>query len=255
VTGLVGIKPTLGLTSRSGIVPLTLSFDVGDPLARTVTDAAIALGFMTGVDDDDPRTLESSGQYQTDYTTSLDVDALAGARIGIAREFMGHHPDVDARMEEAIATLEQLGATVVDITIPENLQSTWGVMGPAVTAEFKPQIEAYLSSLVNGMAKTLSDLITILTAPEVAESETPANPGRISGLIEAEESLGLADTGYLYTAQNQIPAVRTAILNMMADAEIEAILYPTMSCPATLCLRQMTRPIPAQRMIPIRLNT
>ncbi|MGJ3250175.1 MAG: amidase family protein [Elainellaceae cyanobacterium] len=233
VTGLVGIKPTLGLTSRDGIVPLTLSFDVGGPMARTVTDAAIALGFMTGIDLSDPRTLESEGQFYTDYTQFLDADSLDGARIGIARDFLGGNPEVDELTEQAIARLEELGATVVDVQFSEMLQSGWSVMSPAVTAEFEPQLELYLSTLARGFPKTLSDIIAISMSPDVVTSETPVNPGRISGFVESEESAGLADTGYLYAVSNKIPAVRSQILSQMDLETLDAIIYPTMACPAS----------------------
>ncbi|MGJ3247330.1 MAG: amidase family protein [Elainellaceae cyanobacterium] len=233
VTGLVGIKPTLGLTSRDGIVPLTLSFDVGGPMARTVTDAAIALGFMTGIDLSDPRTLESEGQFYTDYTQFLDANSLDGVRIGIARDFLGGNPEVDELTEQAIATLENLGATVVDVQFSETLQSGWSVMSPAVTAEFEPQLEHYLSTLARGFPKTLSDIIAISMSPEVVTSETPVNPGRISGFVESEESPGLADTGYLYAVSNEISAVRNQILSQMDVENLDAIIYPTMACPAS----------------------
>ena len=85
--GLVGIKPTLGLTSRDGIVPLALSFDVSGPMTRTVEDAAIALEIMAGTDPSDPATLESEGKVPDNYTQFLNKDALKGARIGVARDF------------------------------------------------------------------------------------------------------------------------------------------------------------------------
>ncbi|MEL6248952.1 MAG: amidase family protein, partial [Cyanobacteria bacterium J06627_15] len=179
VTGLVGIKPTQGLISRDGIVPLTLSFDVAGPMAKTVTDAAIALGIMAGPDPNDPRTAESEGSYYTDYTQFLDADALAGARIGVARQFMGGNPEVDALTEAAIEQLEAAGATVVDITFPEELLSPWGFMAPAVNNEFEGQIEAYFATLSPSYPQTIADLIERSQASQ--NSDTPVNPGRIEG--------------------------------------------------------------------------
>src|SRR4029077_20326323 len=88
VNGIVGLKPTLGLLSRSGIIPLSLSFDTGGPMARSVSDVAVALGVMTGVDPTDPATSKSAGPSETDYTKYLKADALRGARIGVARDFL-----------------------------------------------------------------------------------------------------------------------------------------------------------------------
>src|SRR3954468_24196019 len=93
--GIVGLKPTHGLLSRSGIIPLSLTFDTGGPMARSVTDVAIALGVMTGVDPSDPATTKSAGKFESDYTKYLNADALKGARVGIGRDFLGVDPDVD----------------------------------------------------------------------------------------------------------------------------------------------------------------
>ena len=87
--GIVGLKPTHGLLSRDGIIPLALSFDTGGPMARSVADVATVLGLMTGVDPSDAATKKSEGRFETDYTKYLKADALKGARIGIARDFMG----------------------------------------------------------------------------------------------------------------------------------------------------------------------
>src|SRR3989442_949669 len=94
--GIVGLKPTHGLLSRSGIIPLALSFDTGGPMARSVSDVAVALGIMTGVDAADAATTKSQGNFQTDYTTSLRADALKRARIGGARDFLSPDPHVDS---------------------------------------------------------------------------------------------------------------------------------------------------------------
>src|SRR4029453_15487737 len=93
--GVVGLKPTHGLLSRSGIIPLALSFDTGGPLARSVYDVAAVLGIMTGIDPADAATKKSEGHVQADYTKALRGDGLKGARIGIARDFLGSDTDVD----------------------------------------------------------------------------------------------------------------------------------------------------------------
>jgi amidase len=95
VNGIVGLKPTHGLLSRDGIIPLALTLDTGGPLARNVSDIAVSLGTMTGVDPRDDATKKSEGKFEKDYTKFLKADALKGARIGVARDFMGADPDVD----------------------------------------------------------------------------------------------------------------------------------------------------------------
>ncbi|MGF1515946.1 MAG: amidase family protein [Elainellaceae cyanobacterium] len=233
VTGLVGIKPTLGLVSRDGIVPLTLSFDVAGPMARTVTDAAIALGVMAGPDPADPRTAESAEFAAEDYRPFLDADALAGARIGLITTFMGGNPEIDALTEAAIADMEALGATVVTVALPEPLESPWSYLGPAWDNEFKPQIEAYLSTLPDEYPKTLQALIDASLDPAIAGSETPVNPARLDSFVEMSDTLGLADTGLLYSLSNQLPMARQILTDIMAEDDLDAFVYPTMSCPAS----------------------
>src|SRR5207245_522262 len=98
--GIVGIKPTLGLVSRSGIIPIAHSQDTAGPMARTVADAATLLGVLTGVDSKDDATAASAGQSHTDYSSFLDANALKGARLGVCRShYMGYSPATDALME------------------------------------------------------------------------------------------------------------------------------------------------------------
>lgn len=235
VAGLVGIKPTLGLTSRTGIVPLTLSFDVSGPIARTVTDAAIALSVMAAPDEADPVTLTEPTVVDgyTDYTQFLDAEALDGARIGLVQTFMGGNPTVDALTAAAVEQLESLGATVVLIDLPEALASPWSYMAPAWDNEFKSQIEAYLATLPDPFPQTLAALIEASQSPEIAESATPMNPARLESLVTALATPGLADPGFLYNLTYELPRVRQLLLAVMAENRVDALVYPTMACPAS----------------------
>ena len=114
INGIVGIKPTVGLVSRAGIVPIAHSQDTAGPMARTVTDAALLLGALTGVDSRDPATEGSRGQGLTDYTKLLDPRGLRGARLGVARHFFGASEAVDKLMDEALAEMKRQGAVLVD---------------------------------------------------------------------------------------------------------------------------------------------
>ena len=166
--GIVGLKPTLGLLSRSGIVPLALSFDTGGPMARSVYDVAVALGIMAGVDPSDPVTKNSEGKFQKDYTTYLKRGSLKGARIGIARSFMGKDPEVDAIVEKAILTLKQQGAIVVDPVIYPDylLQEKQGLLNLIMGSEFKAQIAVYLATLKPGYPRNLDDLVAKSNDPK-----------------------------------------------------------------------------------------
>ena len=117
--GIVGIKPTVGLLSRSGIVPISFTQDTPGPMGRTVEDVAIALGAMTGVDSSDSKTLASQGKYLTDYTKFLKKDGLKGKRIGLLKSSMGFSDKVDTLMNKAISYLKANGSEVVDVEFPK----------------------------------------------------------------------------------------------------------------------------------------
>ncbi len=158
--GLVGIKPTLGLISRSGIIPISHSQDTAGPMARTVADAAILLGALAGVDDRDPVTASSRGHAHADYTKFLDANALRGARIGVARKYFGFSDHVDRLMKEAIDTLNKLGAVIVD---PADVVTTGKFddsEGDVLSYEFKADLNKYLAGLAPSVrVRTLADLI------------------------------------------------------------------------------------------------
>ncbi len=157
---IVGIKPTLGLVSRSGIVPIAHSQDTAGPMGRTVADAAAVLGALTGVDPRDRATRESRGRAFPDYTQFLDSTGLQGARIGVARNFFGFHDRVDALMEEAVDEMRRHGATMIDtVGIPTGDQ-LWEFEGEVLYYEFKADLNAYLAERgTNVAARSLQELI------------------------------------------------------------------------------------------------
>jgi amidase len=146
--GIVGIKPTVGLISRSGIIPISFTQDTPGPMGRTVQDVAIALGTLTGVDSSDTKTLASRGNYLTDYTKYLVTDGVKGKRIGLQRKAMGFSDKVDTLMEKAVKWLRANGAEVIDIDFPkgENYENaSFNVM----VYEFKDGLNKYLAGLGN----------------------------------------------------------------------------------------------------------
>jgi amidase len=160
INGIVGIKPTVGLVSRTGVIPISHTQDTAGPMARTVRDAAILLGALAGVDPEDSATAAAEGKVVADYTAGLDARALDGAKIGIVRSYFGFHDGVDEVMENSIRTLKEQGAKVVDpVGIP-----TLGELGDAeltvLLYELKADMAAYLSRLAPGFpVKTLKDII------------------------------------------------------------------------------------------------
>jgi len=158
--GLVGIKPTVGLWSRSGIIPISASQDTAGPMARTVADAAALLGALVGMDTRDGATTASKGRALTDYTAYLQPGALRGARIGVARAQAGFNPDVDRALEEAMTAMKDAGAVVIDpasLPTPPRLGSAETIV---LDHEFKAGLDAYLASRGPDVAvHTLADLI------------------------------------------------------------------------------------------------
>jgi amidase len=156
--GLVGIKPTLGLVSRSGIVPIAHSQDTAGPMARSVADAAALLSVIAGSDPRDPATAEAD-RHATDYTRFLDPDGLKGKRIGVVRQLAGAEPNADRVLERAIALMKAQGAIIVDpVTVP-HLADLGGPEMTVLLYEFKHDINAYLATRRNLGVKTLADLI------------------------------------------------------------------------------------------------
>ncbi|MGV3516948.1 amidase [Luteitalea sp.] len=222
-TGLVGIKPTVGLVSRSGIIPISATQDTAGPMARTVADAAALLQALAGPDDRDAAT---KGQTQAaDYLAALTPDALQGRRIGVMRNFFGFDARVDALMEEAIAAIAAAGATIVDKT---NLP-TRGQFGDAeyevMLYEFKAGIEAYLATLGPGAPmKTLADLIAFNEAH--AQEEMPYFGQDI--FLKAQAKGPLAERAYVAARAKAARLSRTEGLDkVFARWKVDAVLAPS----------------------------
>jgi amidase len=229
--GIVGLKPTHGLLSRSGIIPLSLSFDTGGPMARSVTDVAIALGIMTGIDPSDAATKKSEGKFETDYAKYLKGDALKGARIGIARDFLGADADVDWVVEASLAEMRRAGATIVDVRYPKWLLDAKEEFYNAVRRpEFPAQIAAYLATVGPGYPKTLDEMIERANRFNAVRPDGAGpNPSRWS-LFKLEAASGSLDD-YRYTSvrDHALPLVRSVVEGIIGSLRLDAIVYPTSS--------------------------
>jgi len=226
--GIVGIKPTLGLISRSGIIPIAHSQDSAGPMARTVTDAAILLSVLAGLDPDDPAGAQASPERQ-DYVGGLDDTGLRGMRLGVARNFFGFHPQTDALMESSLDVLRQEGAELidpVDLSIPPEL-------GPAelevLRYEFKADLNAYLAKLgPEAPVHTLSDIIEFNENHRDQELRWFGQEEMTTS--DAKEPL--TDDAYVKALATCRRLARTeGIDTVMADDHLDAIVAPT-STPA-----------------------
>ena len=160
INGIVGIKPTVGLIGRSGIIPIAHSQDTAGPMARTVSDAAVLLSVLTGLDGRDETTKQSAGRTASDYTRFLDPRGMDGARIGVARNYLGFHASVDRLMEDAIEVMKGLGAVVIDPADVESRGQYGGSGLEVLLYEFKAGLNTYLASLQDDVAvRSLQELI------------------------------------------------------------------------------------------------
>ena len=235
VNGIAALKPTLGLLSRSGIIPLALSFDTGGPMARNVTDLAIALGLMTGVDAADSATRASDTHAQRDYTQYLQPGALKGARIGIARDFTGVDVEVDWIVEASLATMRRAGATIVDVRFPEWMLTAKDAWYTAVRyPEFPGQIAEYLKDTPSTYPKTLADMIERTRAmPSLGTTSdgtiTAPNASRWAKFVNEQASVSTTDYRYRAVRDHALPLMREVVNGMFAAHQLDAIVYPTQS--------------------------
>ncbi len=227
INGVVGIKPTLGLWSRSGIVPISHSQDTAGPMARNVSDAAVILGLLTGTDPADPASAGSAGKTQPDYTKFLDVNGLNGARIGVARNFFGFSDKVDKLMEDAILCMRNKGAEIID---PANILTSGEIGAPeweVLLYEFKADLNQYLSKTPPGnKIRTLAELIAF--NEQNREKEMPWFGQEI--FIMAEEKGPLSDKAYLEALENMKRlAGKDGIDATLQQSRLDAIIAPTES--------------------------
>lgn len=225
---LVGIKPTLGLVSRAGIIPIAHSQDTAGPMARTVTDAAILLGAITGFDPRDPTTKIS---LRSDYTRLLDANGLRGARIGVARKSFGFNDAVDKLMTEAIAVMKRLGAILVD---PANIPTAGKFDDSELEVllyEFKADLNKYLAAL--GARAPVHSLKEIIDFNERNHDREMPYFGQ-DLFIKAEAKGPLTDKHYLAAlAKNHRLSRKEGIDFVMAKHRLEAMIAPTGGPPWT----------------------
>jgi amidase len=226
VNGIVGIKPTLGLVSRAGIIPIAHSQDTAGPMTRTVRDAAILLGVLTGVDPRDSATSSSATRGQTDYTKFLDPNGLRGARIGVARtKFFGYSDVTDKIVNDAIDAMKASGAVIVD---PANIE-TAGKFDDSefdvLLYEFKADLNSYLASLgPRAPVKSLQDIIAYNDAHK--DQEMPYFGQEI--MIQAQAKGPLTEKKYLDALASNLKMSRADGIDATMDKyKLDAIVAPT----------------------------
>jgi amidase len=223
---LVGIKPTIGLVSRAGIIPISHTQDTAGPMTRTVADAALLLGAMTGVDPQDKATVASRGKARTDYTSALEADELKGARIGIARKrYFGYSAVTDKLMDAAIAVMKAQGAIIIDPADIATADRLDDCEFEILLYEFKADLNKYLATRGPDVpVHSLKELIAFNTREEAREM--PYFGQEI--LVRAEKKGPLTSVAYLKALRTCRTRSRTLGLDaVMTKFHLDALVAPT----------------------------
>jgi amidase len=228
--GIVGIKPTVGLLSRTGIIPISATQDTAGPMARTVKDAAILLGALAGIDPADAVTNSSSGKWQKNYTKFLNADGLKGKRIGIEKSFFEGNEDVVALFRQAIEILKKQGAIVIEVELLKLTKELSDVELIVLKYEFKDGINRYLSN-ENAKIKSLAGIIEFNKANEAA-----AMPYFKQDILEScETKTGLDSREYVDALAKSLSS-RKIIDDLMLQNQLDAIAGTTIGLPCCIDL-------------------
>ena len=227
IHGLVGIKPTVGLVSRTGIIPISHTQDTAGPMTRTVRDAAILLGVVAGVDPEDSAT-ESSREYSiADYTQYLNPKGLQGARVGVVRRYFGFHEGVDALMNQAFEVMKQNGAIIVDPADADALGQLSDAEGIVLQYDLKTDLNAYLARL--GPDAPVHSLKEIIEFNERNKKTEMPYFGQDT-FIKAEARGPLTDKEYVDAREKNLRLSRTEGIDaIMNKHSLDALIAPTES--------------------------
>ena len=223
--GVVGIKPTVGLVSRTGIVPISHTQDTAGPMARTVRDAAVLLGALTATDPEDKATLEGKGRSYADYTPFLDPKGLQGARIGVVRRYFGFHERVDELMTNELEVMKQHGATIVDPADADALGQLDKNENLVLRYELKADMNAYLARLgPSAPVHTLKEIIEFNDRNKM--TEMPYFQQEI--FLQAEAKGPLTEKEYLDARDNNLRLARTEGIDaIMNKYNLDALVAPS----------------------------
>ena len=224
INGIVGIKPTLGLWSRHGIIPISHSQDTAGPMARTVKDAALLLGILSAKDEYDPATGKAP-ESKNDYSECFNENGLLGARIGVIRDFMGFHSEVDKVMEEAFDAMKKMGAELIDVKCAKD-RDAWGkAEWQVLLYELKADMRKYLSERPSAPVQSLSDIIEY--DKNHKETEMPWFDQEI--FLDAEKKGDLNEPEYLNALKTSKALTKKVIDTTIDDNKLMALITPTNS--------------------------
>jgi amidase len=222
INGLVGLKPTVGLWSRTGIIPISVTQDTAGPMTRTVKDAAILLGALCGVDPADSFTQKSEGKFFTDYTSFLKNDGLKGKRIGVEKSFLKVHEGVDALLQEALEAMRKAGAEIIEVDFREKVKGVSKDEYLVLQFQFKDGVNKYLSTS-NAKVKSLAEVIKFNN-----ENESKAMPFFKQEILTGSDEKGSLDSKeYTDAVTRMQEAARKGIDDMLKEFKLDTIIGPT----------------------------
>lgn len=226
--GIVGLKPTVGLLSRTGIIPISATQDTPGPMARSVSDAAALLSALTGLDEADSITKTSAGKIHQDYTVFLKSDSLQGKKIGIEKSFLTGHEGVVGLYKNAIAKLKDLGAEIVEIELQKEMRAIAGAS--VLQPEFKAGLNAYLAK-ANAKVKTLTEVIAFNKA-----NESTAMPYFKQETLEASDKAADLDSASYKEALTKVLSSKKIISDLMEKNQLDAIVGTSYGIPSLIDL-------------------
>lgn len=228
--GIVGLKPTVGLLSRSGIIPISATQDTAGPMARTVRDAAVLLGALTGVDPADGITRESQGKALQDYTRFLDANGLAGKRIGIEQSLLQGHEGVVGAYRQAIEVLKKQGATVVEVELLKATEKSGDAELKVLEYEFKDGLNRYLAN-AKARVGSLTEVIAFNR-----QNEASTMPWFKQEILETSEAKGGLDSPEYRAALQKTLGARSSIDDLMRRFTLDAIAGVSIGLPGCIDL-------------------
>lgn len=228
--GIVGLKPTVGLLSRSGIIPISKTQDTAGPMGRSVTDVAILLSALTGIDPKDETTQSSAGKIEKDYTIFLKTNALQGKKIGVEKSLFNGHEGVVALYKTAIEKLKELGAEIIEIELLKEMRIIGSASFTVLQCEFKDGVNAYLEK-ANAKVKNLTDVIAFNRA-----NESKAMPYFKQETLESSDKAPDIENTTYKEAVLKVISSRKIITDLMAKNQLDAIVGTTYGIPSPIDL-------------------
>ncbi|ALM83331.1 glutamyl-tRNA amidotransferase [Bordetella sp. N] len=231
VTAMVGMRTTMGLVSRSGIIPMSLTSDVAGAITRSVEDQAIVLDAIQGEDKQDGSTV-GAASTPASLATGLAGASLAGKSIAVVDNFDGGSPDVDDVKRQAVASMEKAGARITHVRLSGDFATLQAdLLGPIGLAEFRPQFDAYLATLPADQPHDLPAFLRVLDGLTGKGSKV-INPGRYKGLVENLETRTTDSPAYIKMLSVVIPDLKRRLLAVMDQGGYDALVFPTIACTA-----------------------